>query len=59
VLAGAAEREHNRPGLAGVGELTTDGWSDSCDLVRSEAVLGPVEDQGELTLEHEVDLLLV
>ena len=59
VLAGAAQREQHERLTAGVHELAAGGGRHACQLVAAEHVLGAIEHERELTLEHQVDLLLV
>jgi hypothetical protein len=58
VIPVAAKREEDDTLCSSVDELATHRRADAGQMVWAKHVLGPLDDQGELALEHQVDLLL-
>src|SRR5918995_3284350 len=59
VLAGSAEREQHEAAGAAVGELAAHGRRNAHELSALERLLLTLDQQGERSVEHEVDLLLL
>jgi hypothetical protein len=59
VITVTAQRQQNEALRSRVHELPTHFWRDADEVVTAENVLDPLNQQGQLTLEYQVYLLLV
>ena len=58
VDARAAQREDNDRDVSGVHELSSHRWADASNFVDCEFVFCALDDQGQLAVEHHVNLFL-